>query len=337
MLTESPSKTNRLRPHGNSKRTRLNDETTMGPESAATPPTRGATPLEAAMAAVKTFIVTLHPKLQAFVQDLIGGVLKDASKFHYKNETLNEMRANNAYIPTICQNVGMTLQALVEVQKTTGFKSLQDKLALATEVLRRNWASRFVLPVQELNCGALKKRYQLAVCRLLTMAAKGFIAQVGIEGYNTHLAVVDLLVTHTDEVTAPLSVNPRNFLDLYKEAVKLTTVPAPTVLHSMMGVIDEVNSVATSATGQDDSAPTNAMAYAAAATLAAQIATAEAAVTTANTQKELADAIAHQARGVAEEAAKQLADAKARLDDAQSDRSTAINEIKIAAANERII
>ena len=60
-------------------------------------------------------------------------------------------------------------------------------------------------------------------------------------------------------------------------------------------------------------------------------------MTTANTQKELADAIAHQARGIAEEAAKQLADAKARLEDAQSDRSTAINEIKIAAANERII
>jgi hypothetical protein len=70
----------------------------------------------------------------------------------------------------------MTLQALAEVQKTTGFKSLQDELALATEALHHNWALCFVLPVQELNCGALKKRYQLAVCRLLTMAAKGFIA-----------------------------------------------------------------------------------------------------------------------------------------------------------------
>ena len=83
---------------------------------------------------------------------------------------------NNAYIPTICWNVGMTLQALAEVQKTTGFKSLQDELALATEALHHDWALCFVLPVQELNCGALKKRYQLAVCRLLTMAAKGFIA-----------------------------------------------------------------------------------------------------------------------------------------------------------------
>ena len=90
-------------------------------------------------------------------------------------------------------------------------------------------------------------------------------------------------MTHTDEVTAPLSVNPRDFLDLYKEAAKLTTVPTPTVLHSMMGVINEVNGVAASATGQDDSAWMNATAYATAATLAAQIATTEAAVTTANT------------------------------------------------------
>jgi hypothetical protein len=47
--------------------------------------------MEAAMAAAKTFITTLHPKLQAFVQDLISGVLKDASKFHYKNEKLTNL------------------------------------------------------------------------------------------------------------------------------------------------------------------------------------------------------------------------------------------------------
>jgi hypothetical protein len=57
------------------------------------------------MAAAKTFIVMLHPKLQHFVQDLIGGVLKDASKFHNKSEKLNKMCAHNAYIPTVCQNV----------------------------------------------------------------------------------------------------------------------------------------------------------------------------------------------------------------------------------------
>jgi hypothetical protein len=46
------------------------------------------------------------------------------------------------------------------------------------------------------------------------MAAKGFIAQVGIKGYNAHLTIINLLVTHTDKVTAPLSINPHNFLIL---------------------------------------------------------------------------------------------------------------------------
>jgi hypothetical protein len=231
----------------------------------------------------------------------------------------------------------MTLQALAEVQKNTGFKSLQGELALETEALCHDWALQFVLPIQELNCGALKKRYQLAVCRLLTMAAKGFITQVGIEGYNAHLAIVDLLVTHTDKVTAPLSINPRNFLILYKEAAKLTTVPAPIVQHSLMGVIDDVNGVAAVATGQDNPVSTSAMADAPTATIAAQMATAKAMVTTAIAQKELADAIAQQVRNIAEEAAQQRVSAKARLDKAQCNLSAAVNEIEIAAVNERIM
>jgi hypothetical protein len=108
------------------------------------------------MAAADTFILTLHPKLQHFVKDLISCVLKDASKFHYKNEKLNKMRADSANIPVICKSVGMVLHAMAEVQKTTGFKSFQDDLAVETE-LRRNWASRFVIPAQELDCGALKR------------------------------------------------------------------------------------------------------------------------------------------------------------------------------------
>jgi hypothetical protein len=336
MLAELLSESNRLRPQGTSKRICHCEETVEGPESA-THPTQGTTPLEAAMAAAKTFIVTLHPKLQSFVPDLIGGILKDASKFHYKSEKLNKMRADNAYVPKICRNMGMTLQALAEVQKTTGFKSLQDELVLETEALCCNWASRFVLPIQELNCRALKKRYQLAVCRLLKMAAKGFIAQVGMEGHNAHLAVVNLLVTHTDKVMAPLSINPRNFLILYKEASKLTTVPAPTIQHSMMGVINDVNGVAAAATGQDNPASTGVTADTAAATIAAQISTAKATVTTAISQKELADAIAQQARSIAEEAAQQRVSAKACFDKAQCNLSAAINEIKIAAANKRIM
>ncbi len=87
------------------------------------------------MAAANTYLKTLHDKLQPFVKDLIGCVLTDASKFYYKNKKFNKMRANPAYIPTNCRNVGMVLQALAEVQKSTGFKTLQDELAAETEAL----------------------------------------------------------------------------------------------------------------------------------------------------------------------------------------------------------
>jgi hypothetical protein len=136
---------------------------------------------------------------------------------------------------------------------------------------------------------------------------------------------------------APLSINPRNFLILYKEAAKLTTVPAPIVQHSMMGVINYVNSVAVAATGQHDPVSTSATADAAAATITAQIATAKVTVTTAIAQMELANAIARQACNIAEEAAQQCVTAKACLDGAQCDLSATFNEIKILAAKKRII
>jgi hypothetical protein len=136
---------------------------------------------------------------------------------------------------------------------------------------------------------------------------------------------------------APFSINPCNFLILYKEAAKLMTVPASSIQHSMMGVIHDVNGIAAAATGQDDPALAGVMVDATAATIAAQIVTAKATVTTAIAQKELADAIAQQARSIAEEAAQQRVSAKARLNEAQCNLSAAINDIEIAAANKRIM
>jgi hypothetical protein len=59
-------------------------------------------PLEAALAAVQIYIAMLHEKLQPFLKDLIGCILKDASTFHYKSEKYKEMRVDPEYIPTIC-------------------------------------------------------------------------------------------------------------------------------------------------------------------------------------------------------------------------------------------
>jgi hypothetical protein len=57
----------------------------------------------------------------------------------------------------------MRLQAIDEVTKSPGYKTLKDKQAKEIKALRRDWATRFVLPVQDLNIRAIKKWYQLSL------------------------------------------------------------------------------------------------------------------------------------------------------------------------------
>ena len=86
----------------------------------AIPPTGRKVPLEAAMAAANTYVETLHKKLQPFLKDLIRQVLKDASVSHSKSEKLKEMLDTSDYVPAICRTVGMKLQAVSEVTKSSG-------------------------------------------------------------------------------------------------------------------------------------------------------------------------------------------------------------------------
>ena len=88
-----------------------------------------------------------------------------------------------------------------------------------------------------MNVKALKKRFQLSCCRLLTSAAKGFITQVGIKGYDATVAVMDLLSMHGNKVLASLNVTTHDFLLLLKEATGATTIPSPTVEHSLSEVL----------------------------------------------------------------------------------------------------
>ncbi len=88
------------------------------------------------------------------------------------------MIATPEYIPTICQTMGMKLQAVSEDTKSTGFKALEDELAEAIVATQCNWATRFVFHVLDLNVKVMRKRFQLTFCRLLLLVAKGLIAQV---------------------------------------------------------------------------------------------------------------------------------------------------------------
>jgi hypothetical protein len=166
------------------------------------------------------------------------------------------------------------------------------------------------------------------------MVAKGFIAQVGIKGYDAHVAAIDLLATQMNDVIVPLSVNVHNFLVIYKEAAKLTFVPTPTVTHSMSGVINQVNGATAPAEAREQDETSTDISNQAAAILLTKIAAAKAAVAQATTHKDLAHAIAEQATGIAKEAFQQRVRAKKFLDEALCMQAALINQVEIAAAVE---
>ena len=268
---ESPSDDTRVQPSC-AMRVYFNEASTRNEATdKAIPPNGGKTPLEAAMAAANTYVETLHKKLRPFLTDLIRQVLKDASVSHFKSEKLKEINATSEYVPAICRTVGMKLQAVSEVTKSSGFQALEDELTEAIQATRRDWATCFVLPIFDMNFKALRRRFQLSFCRLLSSAAKGFIAQVRIEGYDTIVAIMDLLSIHGDEVLAPFNVTTHDFLVLLKEATGTTIIPSPTVEHSLSEVLHKINSTSPflEDRGQEDGGSTNTNATHAAAAAAA--------------------------------------------------------------------
>ena len=160
MLPESLSDDTRVQP---SSATRVYFKASTCDEATdkATQPA-GKTPLESAMAAAHTYVETLHKKLQTFLNDLIRQVLKDASVSHCKSEKLKEIHATSEYVPAVYQTVGMKLQAVSEVTKSLGFKALDNKLTKTIKATQRDWATRFVLPVYNMNVKALRRRFQLS-------------------------------------------------------------------------------------------------------------------------------------------------------------------------------
>ena len=340
MLSESPSDDTRAQP-SNAMRVHFNE---TSPRNEATdkviPQTGTKTPLEAAMAAATAYVETLHSKLQPFLTDLIRQVLKDVSVSHFKSEKLKEINATSEYVPAICRTVGMKLQAVSEVTKSSGFKALDDELNEAIQATRRDWATRFVLPVFDMNVKALRRRSQLSFCRLLLSAAKGFIALVGTEGYDAIVAVMDLLSMHGDEVLVPFDVTTHDFLVLLKEAAGTTFIPSPTVEHSLSEVLHKINGTSPSEDrGQVDKNPTTTNAARAAAAAAAisvseKLAAAMSTVTETSAHLELMRALVDQARAVADNATRDRATAHEALATAHHACTAAIDSVDVAAAEE---
>ena len=91
--------------------------------------------------------------------------------------------------------VSVTLQSCNKVTKCKDFKTLQLKPLADLDATRRKITIEYSLPADNLHQLALKRRFQQSLCRLLTSAALGFIAEIDIKNCTEHEAVMDLLAS----------------------------------------------------------------------------------------------------------------------------------------------
>jgi hypothetical protein len=226
------------------KRTRFfNNEVATVPQVAGTAKKQLVTksPTEAAMAMKNSHIATLHEALQPFLHDLTETCLRRYAAYYYKNAKHEEMHLDPNYVPASCKKIGLTLQGIDEVKETEDFKSLCSHLAVRLEEIQRKLVKDFAMRVDDMNRRALWHRFLASFCELLPKAAKVFIAQHGISGYNEHQAVVDLIATLPDEVLSATKMTTREFLIFYRKTNSLAVLPTPTVQHNLANVLNEIN------------------------------------------------------------------------------------------------
>ena len=200
-------------------------------------------PLEAALGVKLLYVATLHESLIKFLDDLAEKSIKLSSDYFYKNEKYQANLSDPTYLPKSIKHIGhVTLQSKDEVTECKDFKALQLKLSVDLGETRRRITNKYILPADNLHCLALKRRFQLSICRLLTSAALGFIAEIDIKNYNEHDAMDLLATSPASLLTSPIAKSYREFALLYKEAHKLKFVPPPTTENKVLtDVLNEIN------------------------------------------------------------------------------------------------
>jgi hypothetical protein len=138
-------------------------------------------PLEAALGVKLSYVATLHESLIKFLDDLAKKSIRLFLDYLKKNEKYQANLSNPAYLLKSIKHIGhVTLQSKDEVTECKDFKALQLKLSADLEETKRRITNEYFLPVDSLHCLALKRRFQLSICRLLASTALGFIAEIDI-------------------------------------------------------------------------------------------------------------------------------------------------------------
>ncbi len=201
-------------------------------------------PLEAALGVKSSYVAKLHESLIKFLDDLAEKSIKLFSDYFYKDVKYQANFSDPAYLPKAIKQIGLvTLQTKDNVTECKDFKTLQTKLLADLEATRRRFTTEYFLPADNITRLALKRRFQLSICKLLSSAALGFIAELDIQNYPEHRAIMDLLSTSPSLLLGePIAKTFTEFVLLYKEAHKLKFVPLPTIEHKVLtGVLNKIN------------------------------------------------------------------------------------------------
>ena len=203
------------------------------------------TPLEAALAVSLAHIVTLHTELTTFLSHLVERCLKDYAEYFYANEKNTRMRLNTAPVPSSVKKIKLNLQPLEEVRECEDFKALSERLVAETEALHRKWTADYSIVVDTWNCNARLRHFQFSVCTFLRNAASAFRAPLGIIDTTEDEIIINFFAaSHSDILDTPLLLDLSSLLRLYKEANKLSELPASTFQGStpnINDIIDEIN------------------------------------------------------------------------------------------------
>lgn len=224
---------------------------------------RTPTPLEAALNQSSAHIATLHPGLTTFLTQLVERCLKEYAEFFYANEKNKEMRLSAAPVPTSVKRIRLTLLPLEEVKESEDYMALHTRLVADTEALHRKWAEEYFKVVDTWNCNARLRRFQLSVCKLIRNAAIAFSAQLGINNNPEDEIVMNFFAASRNDILAtPLPLDLSTLIRLYKEANKLSQLPASTIendtsnINSIIDAINQRINITTTANNVNNSAPT---------------------------------------------------------------------------------
>ena len=170
--------------------------------------------------------------------------LQTDSQYFYKDVKYQANCSDPAYLPKAIKQIGLvTLQTKDDVMECKDFKTLQTKLSADLEATRQRITTEYFLPADKIMRLALKRQFQLSICKLLSSAALGFIAEIDMKNYPKHRAIMDLLATSQFLLLSdPIAKSFSEFVLLYKEAHKLKFVPLPTIEHkALTGVLNKIN------------------------------------------------------------------------------------------------